>query len=374
MATNTSTTYTSQQSAIMSGMVSYLQNPANWAGGVPLITDFTPGSVVFTLLSSVSVAIDALGLAIFMARLSAYISTAVGYDLDNKVNDFGLTRKPATPATGTVTFTRNTPATSNITVPGGSIVSTVPSSLAPSVSFATDADAILEIGQTNVNASVTAQAPGTSSNIAAAIQLLVSSMIPGIDNVIVSNSITDGSDEESDEDLRARGLAAFVALAHGTTTSYQQIVLAVAGVAGAFVVPQGRGPGTVDIFIMGPDSSIPSDDVVAQAQIEINAQKVATDDVLVRVPSMLTVDAEVSVHVAPGYDGTRTSEAISLALAEHINGLGIGAGMYGYVYASHLVSAALSVTGVLNATTTYPDTAILPREIPVAGVFTVNVI
>jgi uncharacterized phage protein gp47/JayE len=371
MATTT-TTYTSQQSAIMSSMVAYLQNPANWPNGTPLLTDFTPGSVVYTLLSAVSVAVDSLGLAIFMCRLAAYISTAVGIDLDAKVADFGISRNPATPATGTFTFTKNTPAAAIITIPAGSLVSTVPTSTSAAITFVTDTNATLAIGQTSVNVTATAQAVGSGSNIAAGTQLLISSMIPGIDGVTLSASITDGADQETDDALRARGLAAFVALAHGTITSYQQIVLSVAGVEGAVVVPQDRGPGTVDVFIMGPNNSIPSTDVQAQVQIAINAQKVVTDDVRVLLPTQVTVPATLAVHLGPGVDPTGAVASVQAAVAAYIESLGIGAGVYGYVYASHLVAAAIAVPGVLNATTAFPDLPIAPQQMPIPGVITVT--
>jgi uncharacterized phage protein gp47/JayE len=374
MASSSQNTYTSQQATILASMVAYLQNPANWPNGVPLVTDYTPGSVVYTLLSAVSVAVDALGLAIFMARLAAYISTAVGVDLDNKVADFGLQRNAAVPATGTVTFAKNTAAAADISIPAGSLVSTVPTSSSSAVSYFTQDDATLSIGQTTVDVAVTAQVAGSGSNLAAGAQLLLSSMIPGIDGATLGTSITSGADEETDDALRSRGLAAFQALAHGTITSYQQIVLAVAGVAGAVVVPQNRGPGTVDIYIMGANNSIPSVDVQTEAQLAINAQKVATDDVQVLLPTTTTVSATLSVHLAAGYDPDATATAVQEAVSAYIESLGIGAGIYGYTYASHLVAAALDVVGVLNATTTFVDTAILPQQMPLAGTITVNII
>ena len=358
----------------MAAMQGYLQNPSNWPDGVPKGTDFTPGSIVYTLLSAVSVAADVLNMRIFMARLAAYISTAVGTDLDNKVADFGLTRNAATPATGTFTFTRNTAATVAIDIPAGSLISTLPTATVNAVTYATNADATMAIGTTTVLVAATEQTTGSSGNIASGTQLMIASAVPGIDTVTLSTSITDGADTETDAALRARGLAAFQALAHGTVASYKEIVMSVAGVSGAVVVPQDRGPGTVDIYIMGPNNSIPSTNVQAEAQIAINAAKVATDDVEVLLPSTTTVTATLSVHIAPGYDPASTETAVQTAVGTYINGLGVGGGTGQYIYASQLVAAALSVSGVLNATTTFTDTAVLPEQMPVAGTVTVNAI
>ncbi len=373
MATTT-TTYTSQQSAIMASMVSYLQNAGNWPNGIPLLTDFTPGSVVYTLLASVSVAVDALGLSIYMTRLAAYISTATGADLDAKVGDFGLTRNVAVAASGTFTFTKNTPAVVNTVVPSGSLISTIATASESAVVFVTDDDMTLLIGNTSVDVPATAQVTGSGSNIAAGGQLLIASMVPGVDGVTLALAIENGADEETDDALRARGLAAFVALAHGTVESYRQIVLAVAGIGSAIVVPQDRGPGTVDIFVMGPENSVPSPTVLAEAQAAIDAQKVATDDVRVLLPTTVVISATINVHLAGGYDPTVVALTVRNAITAYIEGLGVSGGAPGHVYSSQLVATALSVAGVLNATTTFVDTLILSQQLPVAGVVTVDII
>jgi uncharacterized phage protein gp47/JayE len=368
----TSTIYTSQQAAILASMIAYLQNPSNWPDGVPKLTDFTPGSIIYTLLAATSVGVDALGLAIFMCRNAAYISTATGTDLDNKVADYGLTRKAAVAASGTFAFYKNNAAASNIVIPSGSLISTIPDSSGNVVTFATNTDATLIAGTSSINVNATCQAKEAAGNLAAGTNLLVSSAIPGIDGVTLSVSITNGTDTETDTELSSRGLDAFLALAHGTATSYQQTVLGIAGIESAIVVPQDRGPGTVDIYVGGPHNSIPSSIIVAEAQALITSQKVATDDVAVLTPTIVVVAPTIMVHLAAGYDPIATIAAVQTAEQNYIENLGIGGGILGYVYASQLVAVALAIQGVLNATTTFNDTQILPYQLPQAGVITVT--
>lgn len=370
----TTETYASEQDTIMATMVGYLQNPANWLDGIPKITDFTEGSVVYTLLSAVSVAVDALGMAIFMARLAAYISTAIDADLDNKVADYGLTRNAATMSTGTFNFTKNSASTNDITISAGSLISTLPSNSNSIVSFVTNMDTVLPAGQTSIGVLATCQTAGSIGNIAANTSLLISSAVPGIDGVNLPTNITNGADIETDDALRARGLAAFVALAHGTAISYQEIVLAIAGITSAIPVSQNRGPGTLDIFITGPNNSIPSSAIIAEAQAAINAGKVATDDVLIQVPTATTINASLSIHIEAGYDPAATEAAVQTAVSNYIYNLGIGGGILGYVYASQLVAVALAIQGVANATTTFADTQIFPQQLPQGGTITVGVI
>lgn len=368
------TTYVSQQQALFNSMVAYMQSTGTWPDGIPKVTDYTPGSIAFTLFSAISVGMDALSCQLFFARLSAYISTAIGEDLDNKVADYGLTRNQATNASGTFTFSRNNPASYIIPIPAGTLTSTIPTENAAAIIYATREDAEIGIGETEVDSVATSQEVGTQANISAGTLLLVASGVAGVDNVSLAISITDGSDVESDASLRARGLAAFVALAHGTITSYEQIVLAVAGVTGAIVVPQGRGPGTVDIYIMGPNNSIPTEEVQTEAQLAIDGQKVATDDVQVLLPEELEIDADISIHLAAGFDADATSEAVVTAISEYIASLGVGASGVGYIYNSQLVAAALSVSGVINATSTFVDLLIEPAEMPIANDIEITVV
>jgi uncharacterized phage protein gp47/JayE len=197
-------------------------------------------------------------------------------------------------------------------------------------------------------------------------------MVPGIDTVTLVSNISSGADTETDSALRARALLAFPALAHGTTASYQAIAESIPGVASAVVVPQNRGPGTVDIFIEGPDNSVPSSDLIAEVQTAMNAQVIATDNVLVQAPIQVTINATLSVHLTTGVNVAATLTAVQTAVTNYISGLGVGAGSIGYVYASQLVATALGVSGVVNATSTFTDTAILSQQLPVAGTITVD--
>lgn len=72
------------------------------------ITDVNPGSVTRTIVESVSREIDFLYAQLNHVYLSGFIETATGSSLDLVVSLLGVDRKPAEPATGTVTFGRGT--------------------------------------------------------------------------------------------------------------------------------------------------------------------------------------------------------------------------------------------------------------------------
>lgn len=72
------------------------------------ITDINPGSVVRTIVEAISREIDYLYAQLNQVYLAGFIDTASGSALDLVVSLLGVERKPAEPATGVVTFGRNT--------------------------------------------------------------------------------------------------------------------------------------------------------------------------------------------------------------------------------------------------------------------------
>lgn len=77
-------------------------------GGSSNVTDVNPGSVVRTIVESISREIDYLYEQLNQAYLAGFIDTATGSALDLVVSILGVERKPAEHATGRVTFGRST--------------------------------------------------------------------------------------------------------------------------------------------------------------------------------------------------------------------------------------------------------------------------
>jgi uncharacterized alkaline shock family protein YloU len=73
------------------------------------ITDANPGSVVRTIVEAVSREMDYMYAQLEQVYEAGFIDTATGSSLDLVASILGVTRKPAEPAMGVVTFGRNTP-------------------------------------------------------------------------------------------------------------------------------------------------------------------------------------------------------------------------------------------------------------------------
>jgi uncharacterized phage protein gp47/JayE len=122
------------------------------------VTDISPGSILRVLVESICFEIgtnpsEYMGLNLYDQLINVYnsgfIDLAEGIPLDRLVSILGVTRTGSVSSSSTVTFRRNTPAVSDITIPAGSRVSTTGEADQPSIVFETAADATFFTSITN---------------------------------------------------------------------------------------------------------------------------------------------------------------------------------------------------------------------------------
>lgn len=330
--------------AALTQMVTYLQGIGS------KITDFTKTSVINQILSSVATVNDSLDYSITVAANNAFVSTADDTGLDKKGLDLNVPRKLATPSIWSFNFVKNQISGMDVNIPQGTIITSIPQPGISPVTFATNVPIVLTAGQMTVAALATCQSPGVGGNIAPGTPLVIGSAVPGMDGVTLTTLVggTVGVDKEATEPYRARLLAAPASKAQGTIAWYTQTALGVTGVNSAKVNPQGRGAGTVDVFVVGVGNSLPSSPLIAAVQAAIDAGRIITDDAQVFAPTAYAVTNALNIKVATGYDLTATATSVKNAVAAYINGLGIGGGNFGALYQSQVAAVALNVPGVLN--------------------------
>lgn len=355
---------------ILANMVTYLQNVGS------KLSDFTGTSILGQIFSAIASAIDEIYTSISAAQQQAYVQTATDTGLDAKGADFSVTRKAATAAQWYFTFNKNVVSGQQLPIPAGTIITTIPTPGNDAITFATNADTYLPSGTLSVNVLATAQTAGSVGNIAVNTPLLIGSGVPGIDGVSLTSLTngTYGTDTETDDAYRTRILAALASKAQGTVAWYQQTAQSVSGVQSAKINPQGRGAGTVDVYIVGSGNSIPSQTLINNVQAVIDAGRIITDDAKVFPPTQVTVNRAINIHLASGYDSTTTSNSVQTAITNYINGLGIGGGSIGELYESQVIKTALGVSGVINATSTDTDVTFTAYQLPTAGTITVTVV
>lgn len=170
----------------------------------PAISDWSPLSVNLTLAQAYSKQIYDLEQLIQETADSLFINTATGAALDKLVVDrLPEGRQGGTKAYGSLTFGRSTAAPVDIVIPLGSIVSQ-PNPNGDPIYFETTAAGTLAKGDLTVAIDATAMLEGVDGNAPSGTITGLIAVASGVQSVTNSLAFTDGTDQESDEDLRKR--------------------------------------------------------------------------------------------------------------------------------------------------------------------------
>lgn len=172
-----------------------------------------------------------------------FLDSARAADLDRLVFDrYGLVRKPAAAALGTVQFTTTAPAPTTFTVPGGTILAA-----ADGRQYVTTENVIFSAGAVGpVAATVRSVLAGADQNAkSGAITSIVGTFPSKPADLAVTNpfATSGGDDAEPDDVLRERARRYFTTVRRGTLSALEEAALGVAGVrtAKAFEVVDALG-------------------------------------------------------------------------------------------------------------------------------------
>ena len=244
--------------------------------------------------------------------------TADGEGLDRHGEEFGLARRAAEAATGSVVFT----AAEAIAVAPGAILTR-----ADGASFTVAAAGSLPASGT-LALPVVASAPGKSGNTAAGAPLGVASGVSGAATAAVDDfGLVGGTDVEGDEAFRARILFRKRNPPHGgSPADYVMWCTAVAGVTRVFIERRWIGAGTVRVFVLTDDltpGGIPSALKVEEVDAYVQTLAPAGANVSVVGPAAFPIQVEVN-GLSP--DTPTLREAVLAELRDAIGRLGRVAG------------------------------------------------
>ena len=170
----------------------------------PDLSYWGPLSVIRTIVESFAVQLYEVEKEIERTERVLFIDSATGSDLDRLIADrLPEGRHPGTKASGIVTFSRDTPALSDITIPAGTRLAAVHPTM-DTIYFVTAEDAIIGVGESSVSTTAVAEKEGMNGNVIAYAINHIASSVPGVTRVENPYPFTGGSDAESDDDLRKR--------------------------------------------------------------------------------------------------------------------------------------------------------------------------
>ena len=240
------------------------------------------------------------------ASKQLFVDTADDENVEKRAAEYGLTRIPASFATGNVTFS----GTNGIIILAGTELQDE-----NGVRFVTDADVTITAG--TATAAVTAANAGVSGNVAAGLTLTLVVPIAGVMSqaTVAVNGIAAGVDLETTASLVARTLDRMQQPPHGGASfDYVTWAKQVAGVTRAFVYPGQFGLGTVGVAILAdqlPGGPVAPTQLVDDTQDYIDGVRPVTADVTVWTP--IAEPMAVSVHIVPDTAAIRAAVTASLA-------------------------------------------------------------
>lgn len=295
----------------------------------------------------------------------AFPETATGKWLDLHCAQVGVSRKATTKTSGKVVFGRSG-TSGNVLIPAGRIVRTLPDGLGNVYRFVTTEDVVLQDGATEVEAPITAESYGASSNVAAGAIREITTHIPGVETVTNrSDWITaEGIDDESDEAMRSRYRLAWMDVNGATRYAYESWAMSVTGVVGCTILDNHpRGPGTVDVIVRG-SAGIPTEQLLSAVRTLVLQNKPINDDVEVKGPERVSVVIRGELEVSGGVL-EQVAEAARARIADLLNPAGTAPiGIGEDVTLDRLTACVMGIAGVKRVTWSDPEGDI---AIPVHG-------
>ncbi|MFT8354611.1 MAG: baseplate J/gp47 family protein [Gluconobacter japonicus] len=317
----------------------------------------TPGRALLESVSGVTLWLQYQAIQILLVTR---LATSSGSDADSFVADYGMTRLPGTAATGSATLTSFTPSQSSAVVVPGVLVRTV-----SGVSYAVVKDSsvstwsdtsggyVRPVGTSSITVPVQAVTAGSSGNVAVGAICLLGTSVSGIDTVTNGAALTNGADQETDSELRARFPVWLAAKATANRASVQN---AVASVQNGLTQELIDGYTPDNVFTPGyftvvadDGSGTPSDALLSSIYDAISDVKALGVQYAVQAPTDVIANVSLTVLVPVGTDVSAVTTAVSTAISADITARAVGAG-YEYSRLSYLAytSAGVTVNGVTN--------------------------
>lgn len=307
------------------------------------------------------------GLQVLRAQVPiSFVDETSGSFIDKDAAGYGITRKPGTAASVTLTFT----GSAGTTVPAGTLCVTQ-----DGLGFATDEDLTLgEDGSGTVTA--TADAVGTAYNVLAGAIVSTQQAVSGVTSLTNEAAAAGGTDPETDAALFAR-LDAYKKTppTSGNDRHYHQWALEVNGVGAASVIRCWDGPGTVKVIIADMALHPVTDELRSEVAAYIETQRPVTAEVTVESAAGVPVTVSVTVST----DGTvfklDTERELTERLAEYLGEIAFTEGAE--VVYNRVLALVMGLPGVTDCSglTINGGTANVPldaTQIPMLGSVTVN--
>lgn len=300
-----------------------------------------PGTDANILVASATAAADEVVSQLIAVTASLFLDSATGKALDRLVFDrYGLTRKPASAALGTVEFSTVAASPATFLIPAGTRVGT-----ATGVQFVTTAAATFPIGSTGpLSVPVASTLAGSDQQASSGTITSILSQIAGSPtDLVVSNPLaTAGADDaETDTALRARAQQFFVTARRGTKSAIINGALAIPGVRTAtlfetiggnnepargvqLIISDSFTEQLANLATVPPTYAAQSQALAAQVFLGLDEVRAAGINVQVIVAQVVLVPIILHLTFKAGVDTTAVTAQAKAAVVAYCNALAPG--------------------------------------------------
>lgn len=299
------------------------------------------------------------------------LATSVGADCDSFVGDFGMTRLPGVRALGSVTMTCFSYGDISAVIRPGVLVRTASATTFQVVidetheQWSREAGGYIRpAGMASVIVPVEALVEGVQGNVPVGAISLMGTSVAGIDIVTNPSAFANGSNQETDAQLRARFPLWLAAKASASRAAVENAVSSVQNNL-AYAVFDGQAPdgtsraGYFTVVIDDSSDRVP-EPVLRQVYAEVESCKALGVGFTVQRPLILLLDIAMTVHIVRDTDAARVQTDVVAAIDQDIRAARIGGG---YAF-SRLAYLAYAVAGDVVTTVTQISLAGAQNDVP----------
>jgi len=328
--------------------------------------DKSEGSFFYDAIKPVAIELELKDAEINATLDRGFATTAEAEYLDRKVADQGVTRKPATKATGAVTITGQPGI---IIAPGTKVSSDV-------LTFSIISQATT-IGETTMETvQVECDSYGSAGNAPEGAVKYYPVTIAGLSAVVNNAAFTNGYDGEPDDELRERYFEKVrTPQTSGNKYHYINWAKGVTGVGDARVFPLWAGNGTIKVVIVDSNRQPASAELVTEVTDHIEDERPIGATVTVVSATGKSIDIAVQLTISTDYTQEQALANIQTNLIAYLKEIAFTENyVVSYAWIGSLI---LSSAGVLDYTgltvnTGTANIAVADTEVAILGTVTLT--
>lgn len=250
--------------------------------------DTREGSFVNDMVSPISMKLESNYNELDKLLLMMFLENLSSEDLEKRCTEYGLTRKDGTLSEGFATFT----GIQGTVIPASTLISTI-----TGLNYITTIESIVPTGGT-VDIKIQSVDVGTKYNVLANAINIINVSINGITSVINKESISGGTDIETDEELKNRLLLQLRTPAtSGNKEHYKLWAMEVNGIGDARVFPLANGAGTVLVMPITTDKRAPSETIINNVINKIEEKRPIGAVVTVQAPTEILINVDATLII-----------------------------------------------------------------------------